>query len=146
MRTISTSHRHYSNFGRIYIENVLKFTQIVKALNFKHFIKMLVIIGPHFLNTLQARVIVWNYTVRRHGWCFTAPPDAEPPSLYYLYKLFTFDQNYRRPLFAPEPARLSWSLGSSCFEQHFLGFWPSRTNFPDNVVDGRGGGPKNFPN
>ena len=30
MRIIFTSHKHYNNFGRIYIENVLKFTQFVR--------------------------------------------------------------------------------------------------------------------
>jgi hypothetical protein len=30
MRTISTSHKHYNNFGRIYIGDVLKFTQFVR--------------------------------------------------------------------------------------------------------------------
>ena len=52
--------------SRIYIETVLKFSllegiyvgiNIRKVLNFKNFLKMLVIIGPHFLNTLQARAI-----------------------------------------------------------------------------------------
>ena len=68
MRTKSTSHKYYNNFSRIYIENVLKFTQFVrrnicgvsvsKVLNFKNVLKMLLISGPQFLNTLQARVIV----------------------------------------------------------------------------------------
>ena len=31
---------------------------ISKVLNCKNFLKMLVIIGPHSLNTLQARVII----------------------------------------------------------------------------------------
>jgi hypothetical protein len=30
MRIISTSHKHYNNFGRIYIGDVLKFTQLVR--------------------------------------------------------------------------------------------------------------------
>jgi hypothetical protein len=30
MRIISTSHKHYNNFGRIYIGDVIKFTQLVR--------------------------------------------------------------------------------------------------------------------
>jgi hypothetical protein len=30
MRIISTSHKHYNNFGRIYIGDVLKFAQLVR--------------------------------------------------------------------------------------------------------------------
>jgi hypothetical protein len=41
---------------------------------------MLVIIGPHFLNTLQARVIEVIFWWR-HGW-IDDPPDVEPPFPY----------------------------------------------------------------
>jgi hypothetical protein len=92
MRKISTSRKHYNNFSRIYIENVLKFTQFVrrnisiyvginisKVLNSKNVLKMLVIIGPHFLNILQARVIGMKYTVMMLWVVLSAPPAPEPP-------------------------------------------------------------------
>ena len=39
------------------LEGIYVGINISKVLNFKNVLKMLVIIGPHFLNTLQARVI-----------------------------------------------------------------------------------------
>jgi hypothetical protein len=97
MRKISTSRKHYNNFSRIYIENVLKFTQFVrrnisiyvginisKVLNSKNFLKMLVIIGPHFLNILQARVIGMKYTVMMLWVVLSAPPAPEPPLFIQL--------------------------------------------------------------
>jgi hypothetical protein len=39
------------------LEGIYVGINIRKVLNFKNFLKMLVIIGPHFLKTLQARAI-----------------------------------------------------------------------------------------
>jgi hypothetical protein len=92
MRKISTYHKHYNNFCRIYIETVLKFIQFVrnlegiyvginirKVLNFKNFRKMLVIIGPHFLNTLHARAIGMIWYCDDVMGVISAPPGPEPP-------------------------------------------------------------------
>ena len=61
------SHKHYNNLeeyiSRTYLnslsllEGIYLSINISKVLNFKNVLKMLVLIGPHSLNTLRARVI-----------------------------------------------------------------------------------------
>jgi hypothetical protein len=50
---------------------------ISKVLNCKNFLKMLVIIGPHSLNTLQARII--DMKLYCDDFMGGAPPAPEPP-------------------------------------------------------------------
>jgi hypothetical protein len=91
--TISTSHKHYNNFSRIYILKFPRFVRRIyvginiysKVLNFKNVLNMLVMIGPHSLNTLQAHVIgkKW-YCDNVMGGAIMLHPVLNPSSLYYL--------------------------------------------------------------